>query len=105
MSVNRPLDTSSPHRIAVHADAIFEMPFELFRETIFEYLAPGTHAAREASRLLRVLAGMLMSGTTPGGARQVVHSLDRVQATRKAVGFLEMADVLDGLDPSRTRDI
>lgn len=103
--MNRPPDTSPPDRITVHADAIFEMPLELFRETLFEYLAPGAHGAREASRLLRVLAGMLMSGTTPGGARQVVHSLDPMQATRKAVGFLEMADVLDGLDPSRTRDI
>lgn len=105
MSVNRSLDTSPPRRITVHVDAILEMPLELFRETIFEYFAPGAHGAKEASKILHLLAGVLMSGTTPAGARQVVHSLDHVQATRKAVGFLEMADVLDGLDPSRTRDI
>ena len=97
--MSRPPDTSSPRHITVHVDAILEMPLELFRETLFEYFAPGTHGAREVARLLHALAGILMISTALGGARRVVFGLDPVQAARKAVGFLEMADVLDGLGP------
>lgn len=95
-----PPDPRAERRVTTDVDILLEIPIELLDEALREFYVPGTTSAAYMSKVLVVLAGVLMyRKNDPGGMRTKDGFLTRAQATRRAVEFLEIAEWLDGLGP------
>lgn len=93
-------EPGAERRATIDLDPLLEVPIELLDEAVREFYVPGTTSAGDLSKVLMMLAGVLMyRKNDPGGMRTKDGLLTRAQAARRAVEFLEIAEWLDGLGP------